>query len=36
MIIFGNTPKDWKRKFLNNKWLIASYVVMFMLGALIF
>lgn len=40
MIIFGHTPKEWKRRFLNsildNPWLWISYIVVFILGALIF
>jgi len=36
MIIFGHTPKDIKTKINANKWLIISYVVVFILGALIF
>lgn len=36
MIIFGHTPREWKRRFLLNKWLVASYVAIFILGAVIF
>lgn len=36
MIVFGHTPREWKRRFLNNKWLFISYVIVFILGALIF
>jgi hypothetical protein len=36
MIIFGYTPKDIKEKIKLNKWLIVSYVAVFILGAVIF
>lgn len=36
MIIFGHTPREWKRRLLIYKWHIASYVAVFILGAVIF
>jgi hypothetical protein len=36
MIIFGHTPREWRRRALNNKALIVSHIVMFILGGIIF
>jgi hypothetical protein len=36
MIIFGNTPREWKRKAKEHKWFISSLVIVFILGGVIF
>lgn len=36
MIVFGHTPREWKRRALENKMKIISYVVVFILGGIIF
>ena len=36
MIIFGHTPREWKRRAKENKWMIVALVVFFALGATIF
>jgi|TARA_R100001510_G_C7638304_1_gene196162 hypothetical protein len=36
MIIFGHTPREWKRRAKENKWMIVALVVFFALGAAIF
>ena len=35
MIIFGHTPREWKRRVKENKWMIVALVVSFILGGLI-
>jgi Flp pilus assembly protein protease CpaA len=36
MLIYGNTPKDIKDKIIQNKVIIISLIVSFILGAIIF
>ena len=36
MIVFGHTPREWKRRAKENKWFIASIFISFVLGAVIF
>ena len=36
MIIFGHTPREWKRRAKENKWYVVALVVFFALGAAIF
>tara|TARA_R100001443_G_scaffold109729_1_gene121223 strand:+ start:352 stop:462 length:111 start_codon:yes stop_codon:yes gene_type:complete len=36
MMIYGRTPMHWIKQGLNNKKIIASYIVVFILGAIIF
>ena len=35
MTIFGHTPREWKRRAKENKWMIVALVVSFILGGLI-
>lgn len=36
MIVFGHTPREWKRRAKENKIYLAALVVSFILGAIIF
>jgi hypothetical protein len=36
MIVFGHTPREWKRRALLHKWCISSCIISFVLGAVIF
>jgi|DEB0MinimDraft_10_1074344.scaffolds.fasta_scaffold00841_12 hypothetical protein len=36
MIIFGHSHKEWVRIFHKWKWMIGSYLIAFILGAIIF
>ncbi len=36
MIIFGHTPREWKRRSKEHKLCFAALVVSFVLGAIIF
>mgnify|MGYP007073192798 CR=1 FL=1 len=36
MIVFGHTPREWKRRALQHKLCWAALVVSFVLGAVIF
>jgi len=35
MIIFGHTPREWKRRAKESKWMMVALVVSFILGGLI-
>jgi len=36
MIVFGHTPREWKRRAKEHKTCLAALVVSFILGAIIF
>ena len=35
MIIFGHTPREWKRRAKDHKWFIVAIVIYFALGGVI-
>ncbi len=35
MIIFGHTPREWKRRAKEHKWFIGALIISFVLGGII-
>ena len=35
MIIFGHTPREWKRRAKDHKWFIGALIISFVLGGII-